>query len=48
MLEFLGERRKKKVAKVDEVGNKKKERECSGLISVWGLYQVSLPGYSCL
>jgi hypothetical protein len=41
-------RQEKKVAKVDEGGEKKKEKECNDLVSVWGLYQVSMPGYSYL
>jgi hypothetical protein len=42
-------RQERKVAKVDEGGGKKKkEKECNDLVSVWGLYQVSMPGYSYL
>ena len=35
---------------MDEGGEKEKEKEkkCNGLVSVWGLYQVSMPGYSYL
>ena len=41
-------RQERKVTKVEEGGEKKKEKECNGLVSVWGLYQVSMPGYSYL
>ena len=38
-------RQGRKVTKVDEGEAKKKEEECSGLVGVWGLHQVTLPGY---
>ena len=41
-------RQERKVTKVDEMGEKKKEKECSGLVSAWGLYQVSIPCSSYL